>query len=273
MAHLPASHFAHVFEPLQGKRIGFVRPTGNVGDMLIEKATLQLFDHFGIQWKYWRPQEPLESIQELVFGGGGNMGETYRCNWDLRQMCLQTGLPVTILPQSFLGPEDRPFRRVYVRENASFQYAPEGILAPDLALGLRPEPFPAATNPLGIFLRRDLEARDTAPWYSLDPVELAQTPNQYLQLASHYEVIITNRLHLAVAGILLDRKVILLPNSYHKNTSMYETWLSGLGCGYARSLEEAFQQINRSKLSWLFQTRHFLSSVAIRVRADRRRAA
>lgn len=273
MAHLPPSHFAHVFEPLQGKRIGFVRPTGNVGDMLIEMATLQLFDHFGIQWTYWRPDESLEPLQELVFGGGGNMGQTYRCNWDLRQTCLQTGLPVTILPQSFLGPEKRPFRRVYVREQASFQYAPEGILAPDLALGLRTGLFAAATNPLGIFLRRDLEACKTAPWYSLDPVELARTPREYLQLASRYEAIITNRLHFAVAGILLDRKVILLPNSYHKNTSMHETWLGDLGCNYAHSLEEALQRINGTRLSWFFQARHFISSAAQRVRADRRKTA
>jgi exopolysaccharide biosynthesis predicted pyruvyltransferase EpsI len=76
-----------------------------------------------------------------------------------------------------------------------------------------------------------------------------------------------------VAGLLLDRKVILLPNSYHKNTSMYETWLADLGCDYTSSLEEALQRINRATKSWLFQTRHFLSSAAQKVRCDWRRAA
>jgi exopolysaccharide biosynthesis predicted pyruvyltransferase EpsI len=94
----------------------------------------------------------------------------------------------------------------------------------------------------------------------------------YLRLASRYEVIMTDRLHFAVAGILLDRKVVLLPNSYHKNASMYETWLSDLGCGYARSLDEALQHRNRKTSSWLSRTRHFLTSAVQRVRTDLRRA-
>ena len=260
MAHLPASEFSRVLEPLQNKQIGFVRPSGNVGDMLIEKATFQLFDQFGIRWRYWSPNEPLGNLDELVFGGGGNMGDTYRENWDLRAECLETGLPVTILPQSYLGPEDRPFHRVYVREKASFRFAPENaILAPDLALGLIPEAMPKARKPLGIFIRRDLEAQEAVPWYSEDPVELALTPEQYMRLAARYKVLITNRLHFAVAGVLLDRKTIMLPNSYHKNFGMYETWLSDLGCDFAHSLEEALQHINRKSLSWFFQKRHYWS--------------
>lgn len=271
MARLPASQFSHVFEPLQGKLIGFVRPHGNVGDMLIEKATLQLFDHFGIRWRYWSPNEPLENLRELAFGGGGNMGDTYRENWDLRAACLETGLPVTILPQSFLGREDRPYHRVYVREDASFTFAPPAAIpAPDLALALIPETAPAASEPLGIFIRKDLEARESVPWYSEDPVELALAADQYMQLASRYEIIITNRLHFAVAGILLDRKTILLPNSYHKNLSMHETWLSGLGCDFASSLDEALLRINRKTLNWFFQTRHYLS--VQRHRTDLRKA-
>jgi hypothetical protein len=172
-----------------------------------------------------------------------------------------------------MGPEDRPFHRVYVREHASFRFAPDGILAPDLALGLIPETLPRARKPLGIFIRKDLEAHETVPWYSEDPVELALSPEQYMRLASRYKVIITNRLHFAVAGVLLDRKTIILPNSYHKNFSMYETWLSDLGCDFAPSLDAALQQINRETLSWFFQARHYLSSAIQRYRTDQRRAA
>jgi hypothetical protein len=39
MRLLPKHAFATVFEPLVGKRIGFVRPFGNVGDALIVMAT------------------------------------------------------------------------------------------------------------------------------------------------------------------------------------------------------------------------------------------
>lgn len=265
MAYIPASWFSHVFEPLRGKQIGFVRPLGNVGDLLIEQATVQLFDHFQIHWRYWSPNQPLDNVQELVFGGGGNMGETYHSNWELRGACLETGLPVTILPQSFLGFENRPFHRVYVRENASFKFAPNANLAPDLALGLILDTASPAVESLGIFLRTDQEAHAAAPWYSQDPVKLVRTPAEYLRLASRYEILITNRLHMAVAGILQDRNVILLPNSYHKNSSLYETWLSDLGCDFAFSLDEALEKLNRRKLSWSFMARHCWSSTSRRI--------
>lgn len=260
MPHLPASKFAHVFEPLQGMAIGFVRPQGNVGDLLIEQATRQLFTHYKIGWRYWSPGQPLGDLQHLVFGGGGNMGTTYRSNWELRGACLESGLPVTIFPQSFLGDEQRTFHRVYVRETASLRFAPNAILAPDLALGLNPGKAFPAQHRLGIFLRKDQEAGEKQPWFSVDPIKLARTPDQYLRFAAQYETLITNRLHLAVCGILMDRNVILLPNSYHKNASLHETWLADLGCQFADSLEAALSQAGIKQLSRGWQWQHYLSA-------------
>lgn len=260
MPHLSASEFAHVFAPLQGKRIGFVRPLGNVGDLLIEQATRQLLDHFNVDWTYWSPGKPLDNLEHLVFGGGGNMGKTYRSNWELRGACLETGLAVTILPQSFLGDEGRRFHRIYVRETASLRFAPDAILAPDLALGLKPERFYVPGRSLGIFLRKDQEAYEKKPWFSQDPIKLARTPDQYLRFAARFETLITNRLHLSVAGILMNRKVILLPNSYHKNSSLHETWLAALGCEFAESLEEALSKSGVEKLSHGWQVKHYLSA-------------
>ncbi len=47
---LPVEAFAGVCEPLVGKRVGYVRPFGNVGDELIELAMTQLFAEFGVRW-------------------------------------------------------------------------------------------------------------------------------------------------------------------------------------------------------------------------------
>src|SRR5262245_590833 len=112
MPLLSPEYFAEVLEPLRGKRIGYVRPCGNVGDQLIEWATFQLFDVFRIQWQFFSPGEPID-VDELVFGGGGNMGTVYETNWVLRGRCLALGLPITILPQSFMTTEDRPYRQIY----------------------------------------------------------------------------------------------------------------------------------------------------------------
>ncbi len=238
MGLLPPEAFAHVFEPLRGKRIGFVRPRGNVGDALIEWATFQLFDAFGIDWQFQHPNGPVE-VDELVFGGGGNMGRLYEQNWQLRGRCLEWGRPMTILPQSFTSPEGRRYTRVYVRERGSLKLAPDGVLAPDLALALDYATRVAPRRRLGLFLRKDGERALAKRWLCRDPVKRCRTPQQYLDLAARYEHVVTDRLHCAISGLIVGRRVTLLPNAYHKNASMHETWLADLGCRFAPSVAAA----------------------------------
>jgi exopolysaccharide biosynthesis predicted pyruvyltransferase EpsI len=233
-ALLTPDAFAHVFGPLAGLRVGFVRPNGNVGDALIELAMTQLMREFGVHWRVVDPEQPCpKSIDLLVFGGGGNMGTLYRDSYDIRTKALSLGPPLVILPQSFATPEERPFERVYVRERTSLALCMNGILAPDLALGLA-WPKPAAPkHDLGVFLRRDRERQGWRPWFASDPVKLCREPAEYLAMAARYRRIVTDRLHFAIAGLHAGRDVVLVANSYHKNQSMHGTWLAGLGCRFA----------------------------------------
>jgi hypothetical protein len=235
---LPASAFAHVFEPLVGKRVGYVRPIGNVGDQLIELAMMQLLGEFGIRWATWKPWART-SFDLLVFGGGGSMGTLYPVNHDIRTAALATGIPLTILPQSFTDAEDRPFARVYVRERYSQRlFRPDGFLAPDLALGLEwPAPAPP-TRDFGLFLRRDCERRGRKPSRWGDPTRICRVPTDYLNLAASYRRIVTDRLHFAIAGLHAGRDVTLVANNYFKNRSMHETWLEALGCRFAESVAD-----------------------------------
>lgn len=235
MRLLPKEAYFEVFAPLVGKRIGFIIPNGNVGDKLIYLATAQLFDEYGISWKIQDPSGPVkEGIDELVFGGGGNMGTRYLGNWDMRKKVLDLGLPVTIFPQSFTTPEDRSYKRVYVREGVSLMFCPSGILAPDLALGLDYWSDIEPQRKLGVFLRRDSERTSRLRWFRRDPARMCRTPEEYLHLAARYERIVTDRLHFAICGLILGRHTTILPNAYHKNEAMYETWLKDLGCHFAR---------------------------------------
>ncbi|MFH1923206.1 MAG: polysaccharide pyruvyl transferase family protein [Planctomycetota bacterium] len=240
MRLLPPEAFAEVFTPLQGKRVGYIRPHGNVGDLLIEEATFQLFDGFGIDWKIQDPAGPAD-VEELVFGGGGNMGTLWmpNCNWGFRTRCLQMGPPITILPQSFSSREDRPYHRVYVRERASLRFCEHATLAPDLALGYECNLDIKPKRRLGILLRKDGEGSVRRRWFCRDPAKICKRPRQYLELAARYERIVTDRLHFAICGLIAGRDTTLLPNSYHKNASMHETWLRDLGCNFAESVESA----------------------------------
>lgn len=241
--------FAHVCEPLVGRRVGYVRPVGNVGDHLIEMAMAQLFATYGIRWSLVdldAGPRGVEATDLLVFGGGGNMGTRYGGNHALRGQALATGLPVVILPQSFTSPEDRPFERVYVREQTSLGLHPGGTLAPDLALGLAWPAPAAATRRLGVFLRRDQERGGRKPLFARDPIRLSRTPAEYLAFAARFQQIITDRLHFAVAGLHAGRDVTLVANDYHKNRSMHDTWLADLGCRFAESPADALHRGRRA---------------------------
>lgn len=238
---LTPAAFARVCEPLVGRRVGYVRPAGNVGDRLIELAMTQLFAEYGIRWREVTPAEPhtTAGLDLLAFGGGGNMGTRYQGNHSLRTRALATGLPVVILPQSFTDPEDRPFSRVYIRERASLTLRPDGILAPDLALGLSTVAPPRPDRDLGVYLRRDQERGGGKPLFVRDPVRLFHDPLAYLAFAARHRRIVTDRLHFAVAGLHAGREVTLVANDYHKNRSMHETWLADLGCQFAMTPAEA----------------------------------
>jgi len=240
-ALLEPGAFERVMEPLLGRRVGYLRPQGHVGDALIELAMTQLFAEFGIRWQPLDLDEPAE-VDVVVFGGGGSMGRRSVQNHALRTRALSLGLPVVVLPQSFTDREDRSFAHVFVRERASLDLRPDGVLAPDLALGLA---WPAAGPPvqdLGILMRRDHERTGRRLQLARDPVALCSTPTETLALAARYRRIITDRLHFAIAALHAGREVTLLPNNYHKNRSMHETWLAGLGCRFAESVEAALLQ-------------------------------
>jgi len=138
---------------------------------------------------------------------------------------------IVILPQSYSTVDTFPAFRVFVRDKDSLRFAPDGAsLAPDLAFAcIHESPLPDTTRTEGIFLRDDLESvfPDEA---KNDPIAQCKTPKEYICLASRYQTVITDRLHFATAALMANRTAVLLPNRYHKNRSMYETWLRDMGC-------------------------------------------
>ena len=136
-------------------------------------------------------------------------------------------------------PERRPYKNIYVRETASLRLEPRGRLAPDLALGLEYTGNTARRSARGVFLRRDRERAVRRRWFTSSPAKRCRSPREYLELAARFEHVITNRLHFAICGLIVGCRTAILPNSYHKNRSMYETWLRDLGCAFAHGLDDA----------------------------------
>lgn len=69
--------------------------------------------------------------------------------------------------------------------------------------------------------------------------------NKGINFINKYDLIITDRLHGAILSLLLNKKVILLNNSYGKNKNFYDTWLKSSNCFFANNGGEVKQLITK----------------------------
>jgi len=232
---LPLDRFGFIRETFAGQTVGYAFSHGfsNAGDHMIHLGTRRVFREFDIPLvDYLGPETECDVI---AWAGGGNMGYLYGPESGCAKLRYEIlagarGRPIVILPQSYSTLDPFPASRIFVRERDSLRLAPRGAeLAPDLALAYQDDQvLPDAQKPIGTFIRDDLEGiQTTAP---SDPILWCKTAAQYVELASRYENILTDRLHFATAALLAGRSARLLPNIYHKNRSMYWTWLRDLGC-------------------------------------------
>jgi len=261
MRLLSLDHWTDLFAPMRGKRLGYVRgELGNVGDTLQERALFELVKLFGLDCTWLGPvaecREPwdweledgrwngrTDDVDALLLFGGGNMG-IKGGSARIRARASRLGLPITILPNSWRAAETVPnCVRYTAREHGSQAYCPQAEVFPDLALSLdwnndlanRPP-----RKPHGVFLRCDKEARfaDALPGVNQGPpfgLVGKRDVSGYVALAARYRIIVTDALHFSICGLACGRKVYLLPGTYHKNRSMYESWLRDLGCHWAAS--------------------------------------
>jgi hypothetical protein len=205
---------------------------GNVGDALLEAAARRLMGAFGVEARLVDPAAGPGDADEFVVAAGGNMGPAYPRAVAIREEVVSWGRPVTVLPQSFTGPDELPYARVFAREFDSLRLRADARLAPDLALALEVSAPGAPDLGEGVWLRADGEALFASAPSRGDPARACRTPAEYLRLAARHRHVVTDRLHFAVAALLCGRRATLLPNRYHKNRAMHACWLDRLGCGW-----------------------------------------
>lgn len=216
----------------------FHQSAGSLGDRLVTRGTHQFFHKFGLNVllnpmpDIWDPTEV-----GLIASGGGSLG-IYKNVIAERDAALSrlngSSTPIVILPQS--GNQKLSFpdtTTLFASEAATQALYPGAVLAPDMALFATlnlPEVTPH--RKFGIFLRNDVEGIISLE-RGRDPCDLFGTIEEGARAIQQCRTIVTDRLHFAILALILKREVVLLPNSYHKNRSMYETWLKGLGCKWA----------------------------------------
>ena len=206
---------------------------GNWGDGLIRQGTLRFFRDLGLKFTEIMSKEELArlspTITTLIYGGGGawcklwNHGELWATTFKQR-------FHVIVLPSTYEMQFAIPNTTFFCRDQYESQAnVPAATFCHDMAFYLKHSvsPVPAGSGE-GYFFRTDAESGRSRPIPpSNDDISLKG--NQFSDVAplvatvAKFESVHTDRLHVAITGCLLKKKVFLYPNSYFKNKAVYRS--------------------------------------------------
>jgi asparagine synthase (glutamine-hydrolysing) len=232
-----------------GREVVYCANPGNAGDAIIACATFRLFKKLNIKPSIVRHTE-IVSGQTVFYAGGGNLVEgKYQHAFHFIENNYRQNKEIIILPHSVCGYDELLLSAsnlvIICREKNSYEnLANIGIpaerlfLAHDMAFSLPTSEFSAFLQQgsgTAHIMRTDSESMKSndLPYDNLDISmswngELWHRPefaeNVTFSLAcylSAFEIIETDRLHVAILSAMMNKKVILYSNNYYKNKAVY----------------------------------------------------
>lgn len=233
-------------EAADGRPLVHVANPGNWGDALIAEGARSFFHAFGlsvreISLKSLRRRPRLRArlagrgrAPLILYGGGGALAGRYPKHLDRVSAMLEAVGRAVILPSTFgadsvglpLAPGSIAFRRDHFE---SREHLPAARFCHDMAFFLEPAPVRPCRR-VGYFLREDVERVVDAP-RPPDNRDISRegrhdTPiDSFFQAVGEAETLHTDRLHVAIAGALLEREVHFYPGIYFKNEAVYRSSL------------------------------------------------
>lgn len=229
------------------QEIIYIPNPGNAGDSLIVLGTIQIFNELGLNWSIGNNYGTYHN-KVLFYAGGGNLVGIYsNCKNFLQRN--KNDNKIIILPHTIRSEDELLSSMnnniiIFCRENTSYNYVlslsknKENIyLSKDMAFYIKNlENFKKKGIGICNAYRIDVEKTNiTIPKDNIDlSVELnkpGSTDNinmiknvsiSIFDYLSKFETINTNRLHIAIAGGLINKKVNFYRNSYYKNKSVFE---------------------------------------------------
>lgn len=212
---------------------------GNVGDRMINAGTADFLRLHKIEYVRATLCEGIDRAHAdgcgvVLLFGSGSIGKQCGNVEAFRSAALDYGLPRILLPSSAIdsGEDMSEYEAVFARDAVSqslIQSSRRGDveLMPDMAHWYTPTATPHKRESYGIFLRSDVAgpATLTSPNSLIrDPIRETATVPDYVALAAQHDAVITNRLHFAIAALVTGRRAVLLPCTWHKTRSYYQTW-------------------------------------------------
>jgi len=213
------------------EHVTIVTPPGNVGDKFIQRGTRQLLDehHIAVRFIDFTATELPVNTSVLCWGGGGNVSGRYNTAPMIQRfsaLAKRRDIPFVLLPQSIekRSPVLDLFDKVFLRDIVSVAMCRNSCLVPDLALANVLAQAKPVEQKQAVF-RNDAET--TNKHVKNDP-RRGMSLDNFISLAGQAEVLETDLLHLSICAALQGVTVYLHPCNWHKNVSMFRTWLHQL---------------------------------------------
>jgi len=262
----------NLFKQFKDRKFLFIEPGGNFGDTLIYLGAHKLANLSHVKFESLNYQQFIRldlSNNDIIYihGSGGFVPWWSGRPIKIFRKAISFSKNIVILgPTTFSTDKDflkktliqdikngktRNFY-IFAREHVSYNILKELLpskyniyLDHDTALNLCSEDF-LLTKGKGNFtlysIREDKESLNviTPDFFSicLDPIRFCYSFEHWLMLHAQAKNIITNRLHSAILGSILNIPTTLLPNSYHKNHSVWEFSLSKRGVKWISTISQ-----------------------------------
>ena len=219
----------------KGKSIFLKCNFGNWGDALIREGTLHFLVDYGFKFREILPGKsyyfrPMIYGGLLLFGGGGGWCRGYA---HPERFCRRARrrLDVMVLPSTFENRVDIPGVEFWRRDDfLTKKFMPQSLFCHDMAFYLATKRFPQVEGSgVGSFFRTDREAAaHSLPRFNRDISKEGNdlTPTRgFFSIVNKFELIQTDRLHVAIAGALLGKKVKFYAGVFPKNEAIYQASL------------------------------------------------
>lgn len=205
--------------------------TGNWGDGLIRYGTIEFFRHHEIPFRQVSDSRSPES-QTLLYGGGGAWCRTFPTAKERVAEALSRYERIIVLPSTIdldVSGLDPGRVTIFSRDDqSSFRHEVHAVV-PDLAFWIDVEPHPEGAGTLACLTKA--KGRNRIGHQVPGSIDLSRAgdhlspPEPFFAALRPCERIITDRLHVAIAGAMLGKRVDLLEGDYWKCRAVYETSL------------------------------------------------
>lgn len=221
----------------------YIPNNGNAGDSLIAKGSFDFFDKHNISWSFGKNSHRYEG-RNLFYAGGGNLVGMYGdCKRWLDYSHNKNNiliLPHTVKDSDSILSKLGGNVTIICRDFKSYEYVKRfkvrTFLHKDMAHYINMDGFSERGSGIANFFRLDCEK--TNHRIPIDNVDISNkfmtklcTSNRdeidrvvvnFINKINDYKIINTNRLHVAIGGMLLGKEVYLHPNSYWKNEEVWK---------------------------------------------------